>query len=335
MSRVAILGGGAWGTALAVHLARLEHEIRLWTHRETAAREMERERENRRYLPGIRLAPEIRIETALDRALEQAEVVVLAVPSHVCRDVFSQVGERLPAAALAVSAIKGIETGSLRRISQIMTEVWGAAVGARTVVLSGPSFAQEVARGDPTAVVLAAEELEAAERLQRAFSSRSFRFYTNTDVIGTELGGALKNVVAIAAGVLEGLGMGHNTNAALITRGLAEIGRMCAQLGGRPETVAGLAGLGDLVLTCTGALSRNRAVGVRLGRGQSLEAAQREVGAVAEGVRTTASAHALARQHGIEMPIVAQMHAVLYAGKPPGEAVWELMTRNLKPEFEG
>jgi glycerol-3-phosphate dehydrogenase (NAD(P)+) len=220
------------------------------------------------------------------------------------------------------------------RISEVMAEVWGSDTRSRAVVLSGPSFAQEVARGDPTAVALASEELLSAEKLQRAFSSLNFRFYTNTDVIGTELGGALKNVVAIAAGVLQGMGLGYNTNAALITRGLAEIGRMCAQLGGRPETVAGLAGLGDLVLTCTGALSRNRAVGIRLGQGMSLEQAQREVRAVAEGVRTTASAHALAQRHGIEMPIVAQMHAVLYAGKSPREAVGELMRRNLKPEFE-
>jgi glycerol-3-phosphate dehydrogenase (NAD(P)+) len=335
VSRIAILGAGAWGTALAIHLARLGHSIRMWSRDPSAARAIARLRENQRYLPGAKLPASVSVSAELESVLAQAEMVVVAVPSHVCREVFLQVGARLPATALLVSATKGIENVTLMRISEIAAEAFGSGTEQRTVVLSGPSFALEVARGDPTAVVAASASLPAAERIQQAFSSASFRLYTNTDVVGTELGGAVKNVVAIAAGVIQGLGLGYNTTAALITRGLAELGRMSVRLGGRPETVTGLAGLGDLVLTCTGSLSRNRAVGVRLGQGMSLEQAQREVGATAEGVRTARSVWSLAQRHEIEMPIVAQMVGVLDGGKSPRDAVHELMTRNLKPEFDG
>jgi glycerol-3-phosphate dehydrogenase (NAD(P)+) len=327
--RFALLGAGSWGTALAVQLARSGHSVRLWARDAAIATEIAERRRNTRYLPDVPLPEAIQGESELATALADAETVIVAIPSQFCASVYRSLAGLAPASAALVSATKGIEADTLRR----MTEVADAELpGRRLAVLSGPSFALEVAQGQPTAVVVAARERATAEALQRALASRSFRVYSSDDVVGVELAGAVKNVVAIAAGIVDGLGYGHNTVAALITRGLAELSRLVVALGGRADTVAGLAGLGDLVLTCTGALSRNRRLGQALGRGSSLAAATADSNMVAEGVRTTLAACELAERAGVEMPISRQMKAVLYDGKPPREAVDELMLRSLKRE---
>jgi glycerol-3-phosphate dehydrogenase (NAD(P)+) len=327
--KAAVLGGGAWGSALACELARSGHQVGLWAREDAVVREVNQRRTNAAYLPDVTLPPGISASARLAAAAEGAEALVLAVPSQFCRGVLRELAAAAPARAVLVSAAKGLELDSLLRISEVAAaELPGRSIAA----LSGPSFALELARGQPTAVVLASRELAAAELLQRAFSSRSLRVYVSDDVTGVELGGALKNVIAIAAGIVDGLGFGHNTVAALITRGLAEISRLAIALGGRAETLAGLAGLGDLVLTCTGSLSRNRSLGQALGRGQSLEQALGATHQVVEGVRTTAAACALAERAGIELPIAQQMREVLQRGKSPREAVEQLMSRTLKRE---
>jgi glycerol-3-phosphate dehydrogenase (NAD(P)+) len=327
--RVVVLGGGAWGTALALQAERAGHQVTLWARDREQVRRMRETRVNARHLPGHSLPAPIEVTAGLQPAVVAAEVVIVAVPSEFCRRVYAELQGRLPEAARLLSATKGIEPDSLAR----MSEVAAAELGGREVaILSGPSFAHEVAAGLPTAVVIAAREVRLAEDLQHALASSAFRVYSSDDVVGVELAGALKNVIAIAAGVVDGLGLGHNTVAALITRGLAEMARLSEALGGRPDTLSGLAGLGDLVLTCTGSLSRNRSLGQQLGRGRSLEEAQRAIGAVAEGVRTTRAAVALAGRAGIEMPIATAMHQVLYEGRAPSEAVEELMLRALKRE---
>jgi glycerol-3-phosphate dehydrogenase (NAD(P)+) len=322
-----VLGGGAWGTALASHAARAGLEVRLWVREPDVAAAVNERHENLAYLPGAELPRELRASTDLAEALAGVETVIVAVPSEYCRAVYREAASLLPAGAALVSATKGLEVDTLQRMSEVAA---AEAPGHTPAVLSGPSFALEVARGLPTAVVVASRDHGCAERVQRALATRAFRVYSSEDVVGVELAGALKNVIAIAAGIVDGLGYGHNTVAALITRGLAEISRLAVALGGRPDTLAGLAGLGDLVLTCTGGLSRNRTVGQRLGRGQSLQEAT--AGLHPEGVRTTLAACALAERHGIDLPIAAQMNAVLYAGKPPREALEELMLRSLKRE---
>jgi glycerol-3-phosphate dehydrogenase (NAD(P)+) len=325
--RTAILGGGAWGTALVSHAARAGLPVRLWVREPEVAAAVNERRENPAYLPGVELGPGLRATTSLAEAVADAEAVVVAVPSEFCRGIYRQAATLVPKGALLVSATKGLETGTLQRMTEVAAS---EAPGHPLAVLSGPSFALEVARALPTAVVVASNDHHVAERVQRALATRSFRVYSSEDVVGVELAGALKNVIAIAAGIIDGLGYGHNTTAALITRGLAEISRLAVALGGRPDTLAGLAGLGDLVLTCTGALSRNRTVGQRLGRGLGL--AEACAGLHPEGVRTTLAAVALAERHGIDLPIARQMNAVLYAGKPPREALEELMLRSLKRE---
>jgi glycerol-3-phosphate dehydrogenase (NAD(P)+) len=285
--------------------------------------------ENPRYLPGVPLPESLQVSTSAESALEGAEAVLLVLPSEFFRDVLRRAAPALPKGAILVSATKGIEHGSLDRMTEVAAE---EAPGHPLAALSGPSFAREVAEGKPAAVVVASEESRTAEAIQRAFSTRLFRIYASTDLVGVELGGALKNVVAIAAGMMDGLGYGQNIVAALITRGLAEMTRLAVALGGRPDTLAGLAGLGDLVLTSTGALSRNRRVGQALGKGMALGMALRDLGMVAEGVRNTHAACALAERCQVEMPITFQMRAVLYEGKPPQEAVDELMLRSLKRE---
>jgi glycerol-3-phosphate dehydrogenase (NAD(P)+) len=326
--RVAVIGGGSWGTALGHHLNRCGHEVSLVVRGSAAAAEMGRLRENRRYLPGIRLAPELVVGCDMSAAAG-AEMTVVAVPS----EAFRAAGRQLAAAdgrgGLVVSATKGLEIDTLQRMSEVLAE---EMPGRSVAVLSGPSFALEVAQGQPTAVVAASSEAAVAEAVQKAFAGPTFRVYASDDVAGVELGGALKNVIAIAAGIVGGLGYGQNTVAALVTRGLAEITRLGVALGGRPETFAGLAGLGDLVLTATGALSRNLRVGRALGQGKSLDQAVRETAMVAEGVRTTRAACVLAARAGVEMPIAQQMEAVLYAGKAPREALDNLMIRRLKRE---
>lgn len=324
-----MLGAGSWGTALACQLARTGHGGRLWARRPAVAREIDERGTNEAYLPGVALEPRPAATTELEAAVAGADALVLAVPSQFCRALLRRLAGCAEPAAVLVSATKGLELESLLRISQVAA---GELPGHPLAALSGPSFALEVARQQPTAVVVACEDAARAEALQRAFSSRAFRVYASADLVGVELGGALKNVIAIAAGIVDGLGYGHNTVAALVTRGLAEISRLALAHGGRAETLAGLAGLGDLVLTCTGDLSRNRALGRALGRGESLDQAQRGSRMVAEGVRTTLAACVLAERAGIELPIAQQMRAVLYDGKPPRAAADELMLRTLKRE---
>jgi glycerol-3-phosphate dehydrogenase (NAD(P)+) len=327
--RVAVVGGGAWGTALAAHLVRCGHPVALWCFEPDVAAEIRDLRTNEAHLPDVSLPGGIAATTDLGLALAGSEAVLLVVPSAVAREVCREVRARIAPGAPLVSAIKGIEIDTLRRMSEVAGE---ELPGHPLAVLSGPSFAAEVAREQPTAVVVASRERALAEEMQRVVASRAFRAYSSDDVVGVELAGALKNVIAIAAGIVDGLGHGHNTVAALITRGLAEITRLAVALGGRPDTLAGLAGLGDLVLTCTGGLSRNRQVGQALGRGRTLAEAVAETRLVAEGVRTTMAAAVLADRTGVEMPIVQQMKAVLYDGKPPRQAVDELMLRSLKRE---
>ncbi|GAC1652971.1 MAG: NAD(P)H-dependent glycerol-3-phosphate dehydrogenase [Gemmatimonadaceae bacterium] len=329
MTRCAVVGAGAWGTALADLLARNGHETILWAFEADVVDSINVRHENSRFLPDTRLHPALRATGDLGSCVEDAELVTFAAPSHVLRRIAEGVADRFDPAAVAVVATKGIERETLC----VMTDVIGDVLATeRVVALSGPSFAVEVAARQPTAVVVAAEREEWAIAAQRAFSSDTFRAYTHDDVIGVELGGSLKNVIAVATGIAEGLGLGFNTRAAIITRGLAEMTRLGAALGASPVTFAGLAGIGDLVLTCTGALSRNRAVGVEIGRGSTLDAALAGRETVAEGVVTTRGAHALAEREGVEMPIVAAVHRSLFEGRPPREAIGELMTRELRPE---
>jgi glycerol-3-phosphate dehydrogenase (NAD(P)+) len=289
-------------------------------------------RQNDLFLPGVRLPESVEVVTGLDAALAGAQVVLCATPSHVVRELCGRMLPHLAPEMLFVSATKGLEGGTLLRMSEVIAEVVGARFPARVAVLSGPTFAPEVARGEPTAVVISSTEAELASRIQRAFSGPTFRLYTNLDPIGVELGAALKNIIAIGAGVCQGLGLGGNIMAALVTRGLVEIRRMVVALGGQPATLFGLAGLGDLVLTCTGDLSRNRQVGIQLGRGRTLPDILASMRMVAEGIRTTDAAVELGRRHAVDLPITQQVHAILHQQKPPQEAVRELMDRSLKEE---
>jgi glycerol-3-phosphate dehydrogenase (NAD(P)+) len=325
MSTIAVVGAGSWGTALAVHLGRIGHSVRLWVREPDLAADMRVSRVNRIFLPGIALPSSVDAGGAFDEALDSAEFVLLAVPSHGLRGVLREAGPLVPSSAVLVSAAKGLEPHTLLRMSEVLAQELGGE--RRIVVLSGPSFAAEVARELPTAVSVASADLAAAEQVQREFRGRQFRIYATTDVTGVEIGAALKNVIAIAAGVVEGLELGHNVLAALITRGLAEISRLACALGGRRETLAGLAGLGDLVLTCTGSLSRNRHVGVELGRGRRLDDVLAVMQMVAEGVNTTGAALALGARHGVELPIAAQMAEVLAGRSGPREALETLMLR--------
>lgn len=331
MSRIAIIGAGAWGTALSIVLGRKgTHKIRLWAREKEVLDSISSRGSNDRFLPGQTVPECVSITGDLTTALKDAEIVVSAMPSQHCRALFSEFAPHITRDVLVVSATKGLEEKTLLRMTEVISR---AAPGLRVGALSGPSFATEVARGDPTAITIASKDVALAEAVQREFSGPTFRVYRNDDVIGAELGGALKNVIAIASGVCNGMGLGHNSIAALITRGLTEISRLAVACGARPETLSGLAGLGDLVLTCTGDLSRNRTVGVELGRGRKLpEIIAGMHGAVAEGVSTTTAAVGLARAHGIEMPITEQMYAILHEGKSPRDAIQELMTRSAKRE---
>jgi len=335
MSRIAVVGAGAWGTALAMALARKGgHAIQLWANECEVVGSVAKRRINEQFLPGFELPPPIRVTNDLAVALQGAEILLSVMPSQHCRPLFERMVPALRPETLVVSCTKGLESTTLLRMTEVITDVvrksgWTPRVGA----LSGPSFAKEVARGDPTAVTVASTDGNLARAVQQALNSSRFRVYTNDDVIGVELGGALKNIIAIAAGVCDGLGLGHNSIAALITRGLAEITRLVIACGGRPDTMAGLAGLGDLVLTCTGDLSRNRSVGVELGRGRKLpDIISSMHGAVAEGVFTIKAAVGLARKKNVEMPITEQMFAILEQGKAPQQAIEELMTRAARSE---
>jgi glycerol-3-phosphate dehydrogenase (NAD(P)+) len=329
--RATVVGAGAWGTALAKVLSDAGHDVRLWSFEEDVARSINERGENP-YLPGIELPKKLAAEAQLGPALRGAELVVSVSPSQVVRQVMTEASAFIEPDALVVSASKGIELGTLLRMDQVLTEVLPTSLSGRLSVLSGPSFAREVATGAPTAVVAASATQEAAARVQGAFQTPWFRVYTNLDVIGVELGGALKNVVALAAGMTAGLGYGHNTMAALITRGLAEMTRLGVALGARQATFYGLAGMGDLVLTCTGSLSRNRTVGFRLGQGEALDEILADMTAVAEGVKTAPGVRELARRHGVEMPIAEQVCAIVEEGRSPREALRALMEREPKPE---
>jgi glycerol-3-phosphate dehydrogenase (NAD(P)+) len=331
LGKVAILGAGAWGTALCHHLSLHGASVSLWARAEEHAESLARTRENR-LLPGVLLAPAVVISHRLDRVLAGASTIVFATPCHGLRDVAAAARPFIEPSARLVSAAKGIENDTLRLTTEIIADVLGPTLGERSVVLSGPSFAREVADGHPTNVVAAARDERLAEEVQHTFSLGRLRVYSSSDPIGVQVAGALKNVIAIAVGASDGLGLGNNTRAALITRGVSEVARLAAAKGGQPLTVAGLAGLGDLVLTCTGNLSRNRTVGFELGRGRALADVLATLGHVAEGVTTAKSAHDLAGRLGVELPICSQVYSVLYRNKTPDTAVEELLSRPLKRE---
>ena len=336
---IAVIGAGSWGTALAKLLSDKGSRVTLWGHRPEHIAAIRQARENTTYLPGFKLGDNLQFTSDLAEAVQGHEVVVMVVPSHVYRNVFSSLVPFLEKDASIISATKGIENKTLMTMSAVMADVLASFKNRETVkkrlgVLAGPSFAKEVAAGVPTAVAVAAEDKDVADFYQDIFFTEKFRVYTTTDVIGLELGGALKNIEAIGAGICDGLGYGTNTRAALITRGLAEITRLGIKMGANPHTFSGLAGLGDLVLTCTGSLSRNRTVGLKLGQGKKLKEILSEMEMVAEGVKTTRSAWSLARRHGVEMPILEQVYQVIYEDKPCEEAVLALLKRDQKEELE-
>jgi glycerol-3-phosphate dehydrogenase (NAD(P)+) len=330
--RAAVLGAGSWGTALAIHLGHSGRDVTLWGRDRELLAEMERRRANPTYLPDLTFPSPVRPTASLADALAGVRYVVVAVPSHGLRAVLREAASHVPAGAVLVSATKGIEADTLARMSDVMREE--TAGRNPIVVLSGPSFASEVARDLPTALVAASSDEDAVRSVQDEFRGRFFRLYGSDDVVGVEIGAALKNIIAIAAGVVESLGLGHNAQAALMTRGLAEVSRLACAMGGRRDTLAGLSGLGDLVLTCTGALSRNRHVGIELGRGRSLSEILAGMRMVAEGVKTTTAALALGERHGVELPIAGQMAEVLAGRKTPKAAVGDLMLRPQRGERE-
>lgn len=341
MTKIAILGGGSWGTALSVVLtrARSPHEICLWVHNADLAKAICRDRENPVYLPGISIPASVGVTSELHEAAAGANIVVGAMPAAHAREIYSQAARHCAPETVFVSATKGLEPATHLRMSAVLSQVLkptGSVVSQpnlqRIAVLSGPSFAAEAARGEPTAVVIASNNASLAMQLQEEFAGPNFRLYTNEDVLGVELAGAMKNVIALAAGACQGLGLGSNALAALITRGLAEMTRLAVSLGARPETLSGLAGLGDLVLTCTGALSRNRHVGIELGKGRPLKEILAGMRMVAEGVGTTAALVDLSREAGMELPITEQVDAILNHCKAPREAIRAIMERPLKRE---
>ena len=329
---IGVIGAGAWGTALALLLAGKGHDVALWMYEKDLAEETARTRENRVYLPGFILPANIAVTSRLETAVTGRPYILSVAPSHTVRALSAAFAPHLADNAVIISASKGIEIDTLKPLSDVLRETLPPRFHRRLCFLSGPSFAKEVAQNMPTAVALASNDPEVGKLAQQVLSAPSFRVYTNPDVIGVELGGSVKNVIAIAAGVLEGLGFGHNTMAALITRGLAEMARLGVAMGAYPATFSGLAGMGDLVLTCTGGLSRNRTLGVRLGRGERLEDILRGAATVAEGVRTTKAARDLAKRHHVEMPVVEEVYRILYEGKDPRQALRDLMTRELKDE---
>jgi len=329
--KIAVIGAGSFGTAMAVVASRCNNEIVLWAHDPRVAEAITATRANPFYLPQIAIPENVRATSSLVDAADGCDALFMVVPSHHYRGVLTQLKPHLRAPVNVISGTKGIEIETQQRMSEITEAVLGEALGA-FAVLSGPTFALEVARGDPSAAVVASRDVDFAQAAQKALSCTSFRLYHSSDVTGVELSGSLKNVIAIAAGVLEGLGLGYNTTAALITRGLHEMTRLGIALGGRLETFAGLAGMGDLVLTCTGSLSRNRSLGVALGKGKKLEDILAETRTVAEGVKTAKAVREIALRHDIDMPIATEMHRVLYEGEAPPLALQRLMTRSLKAE---
>ncbi|WP_321471726.1 NAD(P)H-dependent glycerol-3-phosphate dehydrogenase [uncultured Paludibaculum sp.] len=332
MKDLSVIGGGSWGTALAIVLAPRFERVRLWVYEQDLAERMRTTRRNDVYLPDSTLPANIEVSSDVHASALGAEVVLGVMPSHHARPIYTQLLPVLQPDMLFVSATKGLENGSLDRVSEVMREVIGVQFTPRVGVLSGPTFAKEVARGEPAAIVIASHDAELARAIQHAFSGPTLRLYTNNDPVGVEIGASLKNVIAIAAGVCAGLGLGANTMAALITRGLAEITRLAIAAGGEARTLSGLAGLGDLVLTCNGELSRNRTVGFQLGQGRTLDEILGGMRMVAEGVQTTYAAMDLAARLGVELPITRQMYAILREGKSPREGLRDLMDRSLKEE---
>jgi glycerol-3-phosphate dehydrogenase (NAD(P)+) len=330
--RIAVIGAGSWGTALGNLLAKQDLPVSVWSFEPDVADAINSEHRNPRYLSEVALDTRLEATTSLADAVAAATCILSVSPAQHVRRVMTEAAQYIAPDVLVVSASKGIETTSLKTMAQVLAEILPREAAARATFLSGPSFALEVAREQPTAVTVASHDTDAAERVQQLFQTPYFRCYTSNDVIGVELGGSIKNVIAVAAGMAVGLELGHNATAALITRGLAEMARLGRRLGANPLTLSGLAGMGDLILTCTGALSRNRHVGVELGRGRSLDDVLAAMTMVAEGVETTRAAHALAHQAGIEMPIVAEVHAVLFEGRTAAEALENLMLREPKPE---
>jgi glycerol-3-phosphate dehydrogenase (NAD(P)+) len=331
--RIGVIGGGSFGTALAKLLAELDHDVVMWCHSPDVARMVGEQHENTAYLSGVALPEKLRATASIAEATAQRELLVAVSPSHVMRQVMQEARAHVTGLPYVVSAAKGVEEGTLKRMSEVLGEVLGAEFRDRIAALSGPSFAREVAVGMPTAVTCAAASADTAAVMQSTFRAPTFRVYTSTDLVGVELGGAVKNVIAIAAGVSDGLGFGSSSRAALITRGVAEVARLVAKLGGDPLTVSGLSGVGDMVLTCTGDLSRNRTVGLRIGRGERLEDILGGMKMVAEGVRNSSSICALARRVGVELPIAEQIRLLLHEDKPAYQMVGDLMSRQAKPEF--
>lgn len=329
MTGTAIVGAGSWGTALAIHAASLGHQVHLWVHSNDTYAMLNQSRVNGLYLPDAKL-PESILVTQDPSCVASADYSIFAVPSVYFRETFQKFVPYLNENAVLISAIKGIESGTCKRISEIVAELCHQKFIYS--VLSGPSFAKEVALKHPTAVVLGCTDTETGKRVQTAFSSPYLRLYVNADVTGIELGGSLKNIIAIAAGVVSGIGYGYNTLAGLITRGLAEMNRLAVQLGAHPATLVGLAGLGDLVLTCTGQLSRNRQVGIALGKGESIDQITSRMRMVAEGIYTTKAIYSMAQNTGVVMPITEQVHELIYKQKDPKAAILELMSRELKQE---
>ena len=332
MIPIAIVGGGGWGTALAITMARLERDVRLWVYEPYLVETMIATGENPIYLPSVRIPPSVRVSNSVEEVLAGVRIVILAVPSHVYRQVLSRILPLLNGDMWFVSATKGIENETLMRMSEVIADVARPRFVPCIAAISGPTFALEVARGEPTALVVASPDESLRLYLQRELSAPRFRLYTNPDLIGVEISAAVKNIIAIAAGVVEGLGLGSNPAAALITRGLAEMTRLVVACGGRRETLSGLAGLGDLVLTAYGSLSRNRRVGVALGQGKNIDEVLPSTRMVAEGVKTAKSTVALARKLNVEMPIAEKMYAVLYEGLKPQDAIDDLMERKLREE---
>lgn len=331
-NRIAVIGAGGWGTALAKLLADKDEDVLLWCHGEDSYRAITEIRENRIYLPGIALPPNLGATRSLEDALSGRGLVICALPSHVVRSVFAPVTSRLGADATLLCGTKGLEEESLRTMAELFIDLFGRERRAHHAFLSGPTFALEVARQLPAAVTVAAYDDAIARTVQQALSTHCLRVYTSRDVVGVQIGGVVKNVIAIAAGISDGLQLGNNARAALVTRGLAEMTRLAVRMGADPLTLAGLPGLGDLVLTCAGDLSRNRAVGLQIATGKTVAEIASSTRMIAEGIRNARSLRALAKKLGVEMPIVEQMHAVLYAGKKPAEAVQDLMLRSLKAE---
>ncbi len=331
-TRAAVVGAGSWGSAFALHLSRLRIRPRLWVREDDVFTRLVRTRENKAFLPGFVFPPAVSFSRDLEETVASAEIVFVAVPSQFCREIYTQMAPHLSSGQGVVSLTKGIEEGTLKRMSELAEDILTPIAKSRIAVLSGPSFAREVAQAHPTAVVIAAREIEFAQRIQHLVSNVHFRAYASRDVIGVELAGALKNIIAIAAGALDSLHFGYNSVAALMTRGLAEISRLGMKVGARKETFFGLAGIGDLVLTCTGKLSRNHSVGVELGKGKSLSEIVTGTKMVAEGIPTTLSAHELAREKNVELPICEEVYQVLYKNKPLYGAIRDLMSRTLKQE---